>query len=111
MCFYLYVLFLAGCDQRIFNVHGDVVPGIVPYEWCPCTPGEFCPPDRFGEPIQEPYTCEFNNNDNNTRFDTRCISSIYEDSKRSEMSFLPNTETTNNSYAACGRKDNTRHNE
>jgi hypothetical protein len=31
----------------------------------------------------------------------------YEDSKRSEMSLLPNTETTHNSYAACGRKDNT----
>jgi hypothetical protein len=35
-----------------------------------------------------------NNNKNNTRFDTRCISSRYEDLKRSEMSLLPNTETT-----------------
>jgi hypothetical protein len=32
----------------------------------------------------------------------------YEDSKRDEMSLLPNTETTHNSYAACGRKDNTK---
>jgi hypothetical protein len=31
----------------------------------------------------------------------------YEDSKRGEMSLLPNTETTYNSYAAFGRKDNT----
>jgi hypothetical protein len=35
---------------------------------------------------------------NNTRFDTRCISSRYEDSKRSEISLLPNTETTHNNY-------------
>jgi hypothetical protein len=27
------------------------------------------------------------------------------------MPLLPNTETTHNSYAACGRKDNTRHND
>jgi hypothetical protein len=31
----------------------------------------------------------------------------YEDSKRGEMSLLPNTETTHNSYAAFRRKDNT----
>jgi hypothetical protein len=31
----------------------------------------------------------------------------YKASKRDEMSLLPNTKTTRNNYAACGRKDNT----
>jgi hypothetical protein len=45
-------------------------------------------------------------NNNILRFDTLCISN-YEDSKCSEMSLLPNTETIHNSYAACGCRDNT----
>jgi hypothetical protein len=39
----------------------------------------------------------------------RCISSRYEDSKRGEMSLLPNTETTHNSYAAFGRRTSFTH--
>jgi hypothetical protein len=50
-----------------------------------------------------------NNNNNNTRFGTRCISSRYEDSKRGEISLLPNTETTHNSYAAFGRRTSFAH--